>query len=323
MAFHLLLAALLGLVFGPDSPSEKQGVLRTGEIVLTLAPDENSTLYLTRNDVLKEPSNEQPNRSSAVEISPEPPPLDGFSTRDRSLTGKTEIENSIEVQSMVNSATRNSKFEFRLSESDLQLIESDRRRFEEAESTGPATSIRVFGSGDLNGRKFVFLIDRSKSMGEQGLRVLKHAARELSESIEQLQPNHMFQIVAYNDHVTTLQKKSLLPATPQNKAFVKPFINNLLAYGATNHISGIYTALAFQPDVILILNDGGFPELNAGQIEEISRLSSEIEIHALHFGLGPSQSSHHFMKQLAESCRGTYRYIDIRNWRKQSAVRQP
>ena len=48
----------------------------------------------------------------------------------------------------------------------------------------------------MTGRRFVFILDRSQSMGGQGLGVLSQAQNELSEAISRLQENH--QLLIYN-----------------------------------------------------------------------------------------------------------------------------
>lgn len=283
---------------------------RTGQIVLA-QPVEDRTQYLSESEVTGQ-LDELP--TPAPVVSDAPPPIPNFNVTRLDLAGAAPMESNIDVNSMATEDTNNARFEYRYSKDDLAAVEADRKHFESIKAAGPPTTINVFGSGNLTGRKFVFLIDRSKSMGEQGLRVLRNATSELVNGINRLQDNHYFQIVAYNDHVTSMQQRSLLRATEENKRRVPDYMTNLIAYGATNHLTAIYSALSYQPDVILILNDGGFPQLNAGQIAELGRLSGGTEIHALHFGLGPPATKNHFMQQLAETCSGSYRYIDVRKW---------
>ena len=308
---HLALLLLLGYWFSTKPSQLGDSPMRRGQIVLAQV-SENVTIYESQSDVENSSSTKKSKSPVAQEL---PPALPRFDSPDLELAGQTPVEASIDVGAMANVKTDGAGFEFKLSDSDLASIESDRKHFKSIEAVGPETTIKLFGSGDLTGRKFVFLIDRSKSMGDQGLRVLRQATSELVTAINQLKENHFFQIVAYNDHITAIQKRGLLRATEENKSRVPVFMTNLLAYGGTNHQSAFYSALAFKPDVIVVLNDGGFPELNDGQIAEMGRLSGRTEIHALHFGLGPPSTKNHFMQEVARTCSGTYRYIDVRKWR--------
>jgi hypothetical protein len=205
---------------------------------------------------------------------------------------------------------------YELSDDDLKLIQSDQKLIKDRRPKGSPTTISVFGSGDLTGRQFVFLIDRSKSMGEQGLGVLEQARIELTSAINALSDNHSFQIVVYHNSTGTLGKRKLLPATKQNKARVTEYLQNVMAFGGTNHERGLYSAMAYDPDIIVMMTDGGSPDLNDGQIDVIRRSASDTQIHTLQFGLGDASAANHFLKRLANKTGGTYRYIDVRSWRK-------
>jgi hypothetical protein len=151
-------------------------------------------------------------------------------------------------------------------------------------------------------------------MGGQGLGVLSEAQTELTNAINQLQPNHSFQIVAYHSRTVTIAKREMLPATKENKALVKPFLQRLAAFGSTEHTYGISAALAFKPDAVVLLTDGGYPELTAAELTDIRRSAGKAEFHCIQFGLGSQQKSTNFMTKIASQCNGTFRYIDVRTW---------
>lgn len=318
---HVLILLLLFLWLADSQSAPSVEAPRGGEIVLTKISSDAEVQYITKDDATNQPIS---SASKSNVQTDSPPELPDFEAADLNLAGATPVDSTVDVNAMASEATRSgARFEYKLSESDLETMEADRKHFESIKAAGAPTTISVFGSGELTGRKFVFLIDRSKSMGEQGLRVLRNATSELVNGINALEENHFFQIIAYNDHITALRQRSLLQATNDNKNLVPEFMTNLLAYGGTNHLDAFYAAMSFNPDVILVLNDGGFPELNGGQIAELGRLSGKTEIHALHFGLGNPQSKNHFMQQVAEACSGTYRYIDVRRWQKNQNGKQP
>jgi hypothetical protein len=72
------------------------------------------------------------------------------------------------------------------------------------------------------------------------------------------------------------------------------------------------SALFMRPDVIFLLTDGGYPELNAGQLRLIQRQAGRrTTIHCLRFGFGPQQESDHFLMRLAADNGGAFTYVDM------------
>jgi hypothetical protein len=203
-----------------------------------------------------------------------------------------------------------------LSPEDQRRIEEEQALVESRKPVGEPISISVFGSGPLTGRKFVFVIDRSGSMGTGGLGVLSASVHELSREIEKLHDYHQFQIVAYNDRVKTIVHQKLLFATSENKRKVEEFLINLVAVGGSNHQGGLMAGLSFEPDVVVLLSDGGEPPLQERQLNVIRRsVGGRTQIHCLQFGVGEEPAdSNPFMRRLAEQNQGAYRYIDVSKW---------
>lgn len=203
-----------------------------------------------------------------------------------------------------------------LSEEQKKMLEAERAAFLARQPKGDPTTISVFGAGNLSGRKFVFVLDRSRSMGTQGLNVLAAAADELANAVDSLEINHEFQIVAYHHQTQTITRRDLLPATEDARRLVSDFIGNLAAFGGTEHEAGLLTALSMNPDVVVLLTDGGLPELNQAQLRRIRQAAGKTQIHCVQFGDGPRQTLETFMRQLASDNDGTYRYVDVSSWRK-------
>ena len=198
-----------------------------------------------------------------------------------------------------------------LTDAQKEMLARESAAFEARKPKGPPTSIRVFGSGEFSGRKFVFVVDRSRSMGAQGLNVLNAANKELTKAINGLENYHQFQIVAYHHRTLTIESRSLLNATDQNKQQVSGFMSNLAAFGGTAHESALTAALTLGPDVVVFLTDGGLPTMNESQLDRIRRSAAGAQIHCLQFGSGSLQQSTNFMRKLAAQNLGTYRYIDV------------
>ena len=175
---------------------------------------------------------------------------------------------------------------------------------------GPTTGVSIFGSGRAEGNSFVFVIDRSKSMGSDGLDALRRAKTELTGALKGLDQRHKFQIIAYHHERNYLDRAGLLRATDANKASVPAFFDNLAAYGGTNHELALIAALHLKTDVVFLLTDGGSPGLSPSQYDDIVAMARRMRttIHCIEFGQGPSPSSS-FMARLARDTGGSYRYV--------------
>lgn len=178
--------------------------------------------------------------------------------------------------------------------------------------TGPTAQMSLFGSAEAEGRSFVFVIDRSQSMGGSGLGAIQAAAEELHSQVKQLSPEQTFQVVAYNQSVAYFSGGGLVSADEQSQASLVRFVADLAAYGQTEHSRGLLAALRFKPEVIFLLTDGGDPALDSLQLRTIrEQAAGRTSIHCLHFGRGPAPEGEHFLKKLAAECRGSYVYIDM------------
>jgi hypothetical protein len=183
---------------------------------------------------------------------------------------------------------------------------------QETAPTGPTAQLSLFGSGSATGRSFVFVIDRSQSMGGDGLGAIGAAAKELTVQLEQLSAEQRFQVVAYNQSVAMIDERALLPADEANKERLIEFVANTAAFGQTEHFRGLLAALKLKPDVIFLLTDGGDPLLDNSQLRSLRELAGgRTSIHCLHFGRGSAPEGEHFLQRLAAENRGSYVYIDM------------
>jgi len=197
------------------------------------------------------------------------------------------------------------------------IIADEQAKLRAANARGPTTKLGVFGSKEAVGGSFVFLIDRSQSMGGGGLGVLQDAEDELVRALKGLEAKHRFQVVVYHDKSVYLQRRELLPATAANKALVPGFLSTKAAFGATEHERALMSALSLEPDVIFLLTDGGEPLLKDQQIRAIAKFASpRTSIHCVQFGSGPLQDSNIFLARLAAATGGEYGYVDVNQRRK-------
>ena len=175
------------------------------------------------------------------------------------------------------------------------------------------------------GYKFVYVFDRSGSMGGDGITSLKAVKAELLASLKNLDTVHQFQIIFYNER-PVLFNPSGMPgklafATDRNKDAAERFLNSIKAQGGTDHEAALRMATALKPDVIFFLTDGDEPQLTEQQIEKIERWSGGIRINIIEFGPGAPPDKDSFLKILAKRIGGGYVYMDTTKFR--DAKEQP
>lgn len=315
---HVILVVFLILLAQNSRSNAPDGELRRAGIVLAVETENEPTKFLDQFDLSEE---NEPTPSEPPAATLPPPPALTSPERDpvpdlpgAELTNPWELDalNMAHVPKETTPATQH-----QLTDEDLKLIEADQKLVRERTPQGAPATLRVFGGGGMTGRSFVFVLDRSKSMGGTGLGVIHAARKELTEAIGHLQPNHQFQIVGYHHRTVTVSRRDLLPATDANKQRVPDFISNLAAFGSTDHDNALTTAVTFDPDVIVLMTDGGYPVLNENQMQRINRMAPRgCQIHCIQFGMGPQQQTMNFMRALADQNNGTYRYVDVNQWNK-------
>ena len=165
------------------------------------------------------------------------------------------------------------------------------------------------------GYKFVYVFDRSGSMGGEGRQSLRAVKAELIRSLKNLDTVHQFQIVFYNERPALFNPSGtpgrLAFATEENKQRVAGFLDSITAGGGTDHEAALKLAIRLQPDVIFFLTDGDDPKLTAAQLEKIRHMAAGIIINAVEFGPGPKPQEPSFLAQLAQQNGGGYVYVDI------------
>lgn len=316
---HLLIAILL-IAFGAFTVSQSttEETLRPGGIVLTQADANAETEYLTETDVAQLDTPTESADATSVQAASAMPAPELDTPEPLDLPGIAPPRIEMDANSMAEVPTFSSeKVQYELTEADLRQIAKDRAFFEAQRPKGEPTKVSIFGGGNVEGRKFVFVIDRSHSMGGEGLGVLNRARAELIAAIGGLEDNHEFQIVAYHDSTICISQRKLLNATAENKQRVAPFFENVGAFGATNHFYGLLIGLGFKPDVLMFMTDGGSPDLTPGEIERVKKMAGgKTQIHCIEFGSGGFQQATVFMRKIAQQNQGTYRYINVNTWRR-------
>ena len=167
------------------------------------------------------------------------------------------------------------------------------------------------------GNSFVYVLDRSASMGSAGGVPLRAAKAQLKASLGALSEVNLFYIIFYNDVPKLFRvpsnRRGLVFANSRNKVLAMRFIDSITAEGATEHREALLKALSLQPDVIFFLTDGDDPPLRPADLAEIRRRAAAFgtTIHVIQFGQGPLLRSESFLTRLARENRGSFRYVDI------------
>jgi len=174
--------------------------------------------------------------------------------------------------------------------------------------------VNVFGTQG-EGFKFVYVFDRSTSMGGAGRTPLDAAKAELLGSLDSLDRTHQFQIVFYNERPWVFnpsgQSGRLAFGTDRNKEFARRFVMGITADGATEHEDALLAAIQLRPDVIFFLTDADEPRLSEVQLDKIARRASGIQINTIEFGFGPQQNADNFLVRLARLTGGQHAYVDV------------
>jgi von Willebrand factor type A domain len=198
-----------------------------------------------------------------------------------------------------------------------EIMAAEARRVKKAGPVGEPVAVSVFGLPPTPGYSFLFLLDRSKSMGADGLGVLSAAESELTTALKNLQANHSFQIVAYNEGTQFLSERKMLPATPENIQKGVKFLHDMLASGPTDHTRALLSALRTEPDIIFLFTDGDDPYISEKQRLLIAQAAGKTCIHCVQFGRGKpiDNFSRECLQALAKEHGGSYTFIDMLTWK--------
>ena len=180
---------------------------------------------------------------------------------------------------------------------------------------GFGATVNVFGLKGT-GYKFAFVFDRSDSMRDPANKPIRAAKAELIQAIDSLKDVHQLLVVFYNEEPAIYpsgeRSGRLIFATDDNKEAARRFIQSIVPSGGTNHEKALTVAARQNPDVIFLLTDGEpKDDLNAAQLDRISRVTRSTQINVIQFGLGPEPQSRNYLKRLATENAGQYQYIEI------------
>lgn len=184
-----------------------------------------------------------------------------------------------------------------------------------AKISGGLARTSVYGI-EGEGNRFVYVFDRSASMGSGSGSPLASAKRELLASVAELSDTNQFQIIFYNENPSAMnlgrQYGGLLFGDRQSQELAQRYVRGIMAAGGTRHGEAIEAALRLAPDVVFFLTDADQPELSADRLARIKRMNGgRTSINTIEFGLGAKAGRENFLARIARQNGGKYVYIDI------------
>ncbi|HZZ28338.1 MAG TPA: VWA domain-containing protein [Pirellulales bacterium] len=181
---------------------------------------------------------------------------------------------------------------------------------------------KLFGL-EAQGNKFVYVFDRSASMGDNGDKPLREAKKQLLASLNDLDESSQFYLIFYNDQPRLFDLGSshgrLIFASDANKRQAADFISSMEAGGGTDHMAALTLALRQRPDVIFLLTDGEQKDdPTPDDLKRIDRLNGGgTIIDVIQFADKPRPTSS--LIQLAHENRGQHVFVDIQHYGENNA----
>ena len=171
----------------------------------------------------------------------------------------------------------------------------------------------IFGL-EASGNRFVYVFDRSASMGDDGGKPLAAAKRELLRSLDELGDVQQFYVIFYNQRPQVFSPSGasgrLVFATEDNRRAARRFVDSVRASGATRHADAIAAALRLAPDVIFILTDGDSgDDLDEDELRTLIRSIGGTRCMVVQFG-GEGGGRSPRLARLAAESGGRYAVID-------------
>jgi hypothetical protein len=173
--------------------------------------------------------------------------------------------------------------------------------------TGATTS---FFQVPAHGRRIVYVIDASASMGKNG--AMAAACHELLESVKRLPDSARFQIIVYNRNPQCLlpQFSGWLEPTREVVDKVGAALAGLVPEGITEHGPALQKALLLRPDVVFFLTDAD--DLKVEHLRLVSLLNrGQAVVHAIELNSRNRHRPEMPMQVLARENRGTYQAVDL------------
>jgi hypothetical protein len=154
------------------------------------------------------------------------------------------------------------------------------------------------------GRRFVFVVDNSNSMGNGKFETACH---ELVKAVDGLTGYQQFYVLFFSDTAYRLfhpkPAAGLVPASDSNKDRLRAWLYNVEMCLHTRGEEAMKAAFALQPDVIFILGDGAFTDKTEAMLT--APHNRRVVIHTV--GMEVNQRGEQQLKSIAAANNGQYR----------------
>lgn len=149
----------------------------------------------------------------------------------------------------------------------------------------PATT-GVFGVQGT-GRRFVYVVDCSASMADEGGRALEAARKDIAKSIGHLHKGNEFAILSYSTVIERFPGgvgvKGFAAWSSDNVLRAKDFLVRRTAAGNATHAKAIDEALVMKPDVVFVITDSHVrADITRKQLGELLESSRGAKIMVAH-----------------------------------------
>ncbi len=171
------------------------------------------------------------------------------------------------------------------------------------------------GDGDQNffgiqvdGKKFVFVVDASRSMNHPHDSPAKtrfgRLKIELVNTIDQMTEENQFFVIFFNNRAIPMPADGLVRATEDNQMTCLEWVATAHTGGQTDPREALLFALQLNPDIIYFLTDGEFEYRVVKDVKAANKHKTPIYTFCF-----SDRSGEKFLKQIAEQNRGEYFYI--------------
>ncbi len=172
--------------------------------------------------------------------------------------------------------------------------------------------IGLFGL-EAEGRRVVYVLDRSASMGSGDASPLAASKRELLRSLASLSQVQQFHLIFYNHRPRLFSPTGgsgrLVFATDENRRGAGSFVESIRSDGGTDHAEAIRAAMRLGPDLVFMVTDGdGHDDIAAEDLDRLERLLGGTKLVVIQFAAGEGGSPR--LAELARRTGGSSKTVD-------------
>jgi hypothetical protein len=171
-----------------------------------------------------------------------------------------------------------------------------------ANAAGGSDAKTVFFGIEAQGRRFVYIVDRSGSMAGAPLRAAKE---EVKRSLRSLTHREEFLVLFFSNDMLAMPGGTLVLGTEEKVREITQWIDTVSDAGGTSPMAATQRALDLDPDAIWLLSDGDFGVHEAAAISA-KGLFKKVPIHTIAFW---NESATLKLEGISMATGGTFRFV--------------